>query len=110
MLADGLRARGATVDESVAYETTVPQASGALARELLKDGRIDVVTFASSSTVRNLVGMLRGQTALLERVAIASIGPATSATARDLGLWVDIQAREYTLPGLVRAIRDHFAG
>ena len=110
VLTDGLRRRGATVDEVVAYHTTLPKESGSRARELLEGDRIDVITFASSSTVRNLIALLQGNVGLLNRPAIASIGPATSATARELGLRVDIQAQEYTLPGLVSAIRDHFAG
>jgi uroporphyrinogen-III synthase len=39
-------------------------------------------------------------------VQTASIGPVTSATLRELGLSVDIAAREFTIPGLVAAIVD----
>ena len=51
-----------------------------------------------------LVEALGGDTALLEGVRIASIGPVTSATARELGLRVDAEASEHTIPGLVRAL------
>jgi uroporphyrinogen III methyltransferase/synthase len=37
-------------------------------------------------------------------VKIASIGPITSATARELGLTVDVEADPHTVPGLVAAI------
>ena len=109
VLVEGLRARGVTVDALVAYRTTLPQSSGDRARRLLQEENgIDVVSFASSSTVRNLVALLQGDTRLLERTLVACIGPATAATAEELGLRVDIRAQEYTLPGLVTAIREHF--
>jgi uroporphyrinogen III methyltransferase/synthase len=79
----------------------------------LKEGRRkpDVITFTSSSTARNFVSLLelnleRGSPcpAFLDGVKLASIGPVTSETLRELGLPVDIEAREYTIPGLVEAI------
>ena len=108
VLVQGLRARGVAVDALVGYRTTLPQTSGDRARRLLQEDTIDVVTFASSSTVRNLVALLQGDTRLLERTLVACIGPATAATAEELGLRVDIRASEYTLPGLVTAIKEHF--
>ena len=103
-LAEGLRRLGAEVDSVAAYRTLKPSGAGERARELLGSGSIDVATFTSSSTVRNLVELLGRDRALLERVRIASIGPVTSATARELGLRVDVEAREHTVPGLVRAL------
>ena len=64
------------------------------------------MTFTSSSSVRNFVSAL-GKSSWRERlrdVRLASIGPVTSATLRDLGFAVHIEAREYTIPGLVAAI------
>jgi uroporphyrinogen-III synthase len=105
---------GAQVDVVEAYETVVPQASrkrllAALASEKKRPG---VITFTSSSTVRNFVTLLtQGQkqgrfryTKQLDGVKLASIGPVTSSTLRELGLRVDIEAREYTIPGLISAI------
>lgn len=40
----------------------------------------------------------------LDGIQLASIGPVTSLTLRDLGLRIDIEARAYTIPGLVEAI------
>ena len=111
VLAEGFRALGASVDEVGAYRTVVPQEAAKRARRLLRDDRMDVVTFTSSSTVRNLVEMIGKRDAqLLARPAIACIGPVTSATAKELELRVDIEAKEYTMPGLVEAIKAHFAG
>jgi len=111
-----LRKLGARVDVVEAYETRVPRTSRAPLRALLKDPqrRPHVVTFTSSSTVRNFVSLLgkdawrgrsrRGASSVLERIRMASIGPVTSRTLLDLGLPVDIEAKQYTIPGLIRAI------
>jgi uroporphyrinogen-III synthase len=103
-----LRKAGAHVDVVEAYETVVPQSSRARLRAALKNPRRrpHVVTFTSSSTVRNfveLLGSARVSTSL-DRILTASIGPVTSSTLRELGLGVDIEAREFTIPGLVEAI------
>jgi len=71
---------------------------------LLEQCRIDVVTLTSSSTVRNLVDGLGDRRELLDGVALACIGPVTAATARELGLGVDLVADEHTIDGLARAL------
>ena len=105
-LPNGLRRLGAEVDSVAAYRTLTPPDAGERARELLGSASIDVATFTSSSTVRNLVELLGRDRALLDGVRIASIGPVTSATARELGLRVDVEASEHTVPGLVRALAE----
>jgi uroporphyrinogen-III synthase len=117
-----LRKAGALVDVVEAYETVVPQSSRTRLQAALKNPkrRPHVVTFTSSSTVRNFVTLLGGsraaartlQTRRRERprrtnsnkIVLASIGPVTSSTLRELGLRVGVEAREYTIPGLVEAI------
>ena len=110
-----LRKLGAKVNVVEAYETVIPQSSGARLRAVLEDPkrRPDVICFTSSSTVRNFVTLLetgtRGRrnsrhTGMLDGIQFASIGPVTSATLREFGLLVDIEAREYTIPGLIQAI------
>ena len=102
-----LRKLGAHVDVVEAYETVIPKPSRVRLRGVLRDPkrRPHVITFTSSSTVRNFVTLL-GKNAVLERFRprFASIGPVTSATLRELGLPVDIEARQYTIPGLIQAI------
>jgi uroporphyrinogen-III synthase len=120
-----LRQLGAHVDVVEAYETVVPHSSRIRLRAALKDSkrRPDVVTFTSSSTVRNFVALLgRGRGPLrlplragprhtnLDGIRFASIGPITSSTLRELGLPVHIEATEYTIPGLVRAITRKHVG
>jgi uroporphyrinogen III methyltransferase/synthase len=104
-LARALRAKGAAVDEVTAYRTVAVGAPDEL-KALLKDGQIDIVTFTSSSTVRNLVANLPGPTpaTLLSRCLVACIGPVTARTAQDLGLRVDVLAQKHTIAGLVEAI------
>jgi len=102
-----LRKAGAQVDVVEAYETVVPQSSRRRLRSALANPRRrpQVVTFTSSSTVRNFVDLLGlRQAAGLEGIRLASIGPVTSSTLRELGLRVDIAAKEFTIPGLIEAI------
>ena len=115
-----LRKAGAEVDVVEAYETVAPKSSAARLRAVLanKTSRPDAITFTSSSTVKNFVGLLglRGARAALKKssrdqgVCSASIGPVTSATLREFELPVDIEAREYTIPGLVAAIVKKLGG
>jgi len=105
-----LRKLGAQVDVVEAYETVVPKASRARLRALVKNPkrRPHIITFTSSSTVRNFVSLFVGQdartTRSLQGIRFASIGPVTSATLREFGLPVHVEAGEYTIPGLIRAI------
>jgi len=118
-----LRKMGAQVDVVEAYETVVPALSQTRLRSIMKDPkrRPHLVTFTSSSTVRNFAALLelkggRGprSTSLragpphtnLEGIQFASIGPITSATLRELGLPVHVEATEYTIPGLIRAVKN----
>ncbi|MEO8457506.1 MAG: uroporphyrinogen-III C-methyltransferase [Chloroflexota bacterium] len=102
----GLEALGSTVDEVPIYRAAVPSEASPEVLAELREGRIDIVTFTSSSTVRNLVAML-GDTSALERAMIACIGPITAQTARELGLRVDVMAAEYTVEGLVAALKEN---
>jgi uroporphyrinogen III methyltransferase/synthase len=65
----------------------------------------DLITFTSSSTVENFQALGLPWPAGMQ---VASIGPVTSATARDLGLTVALEARRHDIPGLVEAIRKFF--
>ncbi|HEX6806137.1 MAG TPA: uroporphyrinogen-III synthase [Terriglobales bacterium] len=107
-----LRKLGARVEVVEAYETVVPESSRRQLMKLMRDPktRPDVVTFTSSSTARNFVALLGGQECPpntgLDGVRLASIGPITSDTLRELGLPVHMEAEEFTIPGLIRAIES----
>jgi uroporphyrinogen-III synthase len=105
-----LRKAGANVDVVEAYETVVPKSSRSRLRNALRNPKLrpHVITFTSSSTVKNFVELLGphgSRNAALDGILMASIGPVTSATLRELGMRVDIAAREFTIPGLVEAVR-----
>jgi uroporphyrinogen-III synthase len=98
-----------------AYETVVPKSSRVRLRKALHSARTrpNVVTFTSSSTVKNFVSLLgagsrrsRRRPRYLEGVKLASIGPVTTATLHGLHLGVDLEAKQYTIPGLIAAIVD----
>ena len=105
-----LRRAGALVDVVEAYETVVPQSSKYKLRGALKNAgkRPQVITFTSSSTVKNFVALIGKARANLRGIRMASIGPVTSATLRDCGLKVDVAAKQFTIPGLVSAITASF--
>ena len=111
-----LRKAGAPVDVFEAYETVVPKASRRRLRAVLgnRERRPHVITFTSSSTVKNFAALLGRASRprprrlpLLDGVVLASIGPVTSATLRELQLNADVEAQPYTIPGLIAAIVAH---
>jgi len=137
VLITDLQQAGALVDEVAVYYTLPVASNDAQGQEvlrLLRNHQLDIVTFTSSSTVRNFVAWLHREVeqlrregasslppegtddtgttltvpdsplSLLRGTRIASIGPITSQTARQLGLHVDIEATEFTMAGLVDAI------
>lgn len=107
-LSDGIKQLGGIVHEITVYQT-VSSVSPSKAREILADGKIDVVTFASSSTVTNLMTALKKESISLNGVIIACIGPKTADTAAKSRLKVDIVATESTIPGLVAAIEECYS-
>lgn len=108
-----LAARGAAVMLVEAYQTERPVQSKKLAAELFpisgNSAHPDAVLFTSSSTARNFADLLGdGYRERLQGVLLAAIGPVTSATLRELGLAVGVEAREYTIPGLLDALREYW--
>lgn len=112
VLVTELQRVGAVVDEVAAYTTVSVADDDQRGREivkLLQRGEIDIITFTSSSTVRNFMQWFRScaiDDTFMHHplLKIACIGPITSQTARELGLDVDIEAKEFTIEGLVEAI------
>lgn len=119
ILPDSLVAAGAEVTVVPVYRNVLPaspegrKASDELRRDLAK-GRIDLVTFTSSSTVTNFLKMLgieepAESDAILKNAAVAAIGPVTARTAAQKGLTVQIQPDAYTIPAMVDSIVAYFA-
>ncbi|MDP3050749.1 MAG: uroporphyrinogen-III synthase, partial [Eubacteriales bacterium] len=112
MLAEALERMGARVDDVTTYRTVPGTGDVEAVREMFETGRMDMVTFTSSSTVRNFVSTLGADRidGLLKGVAVACIGSVTADTAVEYGLKVDAVADEHTIDGLVAAIRGYFGG
>jgi uroporphyrinogen III methyltransferase/synthase len=97
---------GAIVDEAPVYKT-VPETddrTGAVAR-LMEEGA-DWITFASSSAVENFHARLNLKELLTRhpKTKLASIGPETSKAIKALDLKVNLEAKEHTIEGLVKAL------
>lgn len=108
-LAQGLRAKGAIVSEVPLYDTTVPQLPKGLVAQRLAGRAIDLATFTSASTVKNLLVVLEQAgfepRRVLNGAQVAVIGPQTAAAAKSAGLAVHIMPRtSWTLDGLVEAL------
>ena len=105
VLPDALRERGAEVDAVALYETVREQPEPA-AIEAARDA--DYVTFTSASTVRNLSEALGGE--LPAGARVVSIGPITSAAAREAGIEVAVEASRHDVDGLIEALLGDAAG
>jgi uroporphyrinogen III methyltransferase/synthase len=117
-LPEKLSRAGAEVTVAPVYQNVLPKSSAGEhlkddLRQALEEKRVDMVTFTSSSTVKNFVTLLDTSgpdelQRLMSGVAVAAIGPITAKTAESHGLKVDVQPVEYTIPGLVESIVTYF--
>ena len=107
-LTRGLASLGATVEEVTAYRNVTPEDACDRLDDALSEG-IDIATFTSASTVKNLVDLLDGKLERISGATIACIGPITAAAARQRGLKVDVVAREHLVQGLVDDLEAYFS-
>ena len=110
VLPNELKRAGVLLDVVEAYETRVPAGAEAKLQRLFasREQRPDIVTFTSSSTATNFLNLLgNGSQQSLRDVCLASIGPVTSKTLRSAGFPPTIEAREYTVQGLVLGITEY---
>ncbi len=105
-----LRKMGAEVDDVTAYLTEKVRGNAEQLIDRLKERTIDLITFTSSSTVRNFKDLLPPDSfkQLTKGITIASIGPITTETAMASGFGVPITAKSYTIPGLCDAIVEYY--
>lgn len=110
VLPDGLRSLGAEVEEVVTY---VIRPSGRVPPEIsrrLERREINLLTFASSSTVRSFeAGFPAGLPSSVLETPAACIGPITARTAEEYGLKVEVVPKRYTIPSLVEAIVEYLS-
>ena len=112
LLPVALRKAGAIVTAVTAYRTTPVDLEAADAPDiygLLLEQGVDIITFTSGSSVKNLVDTLGEDQAadLLRRVDVACIGPVTADVATRLDIATTIMPVEYTVPAMVQAIVNH---
>jgi uroporphyrinogen III methyltransferase/synthase len=103
VLAEQLTAAGGVVEQIVCYESTDVEAPDEEIAKRLAEGKIDWITVTSSAIARSLVRLFGDD---LKKARLASISPITSATLTELGHPPAVEARHYTMPGLVRSILE----
>jgi uroporphyrinogen III methyltransferase/synthase len=110
VLPETLQEWGATVDVVAAYRTVAVGSRADRLRALLREKRVDAVTFTSPSTAAAFAGLFEGEplAELLADTAVACIGPITRGRVEALGIRVDIVPQDYTIAGLTRAIAAYF--
>jgi len=101
---------GAIVDEVTAYRTKEVRDNVDALMTGLEQGTIDLITFTSSSTVKNFHALIPPEkfNDLMKGVTVAAIGPITADTAKELGIDVHIVAESFTIPGLCDAIKQFY--
>jgi uroporphyrinogen III methyltransferase/synthase len=95
---------GAVVEDVSIYQTRPAAALPEEVLEALRDGKVNWITFTSSSTAKFFAELLGPERGLLAKLKIASIGPITSRTAKEIGLHVDVEAKQFDIAGLVTAL------
>ena len=93
---------GADVTEIPIYKTVKPEGLSKTLTQTLHEETVDFLTFTSSSTAQNFFESLKNGKKI--NAKIISIGPVTSKTIRDQGFKVNREAKESTIPGLVKAV------
>ena len=104
----GLAELGAKVDVVVAYRTVNSGRKRSELGKLIGEGKVDVITFTSPSTVSNFFEIMGKDYALPAGVEVACIGPVTEKAAVRAGLRVDILQETYTVPGLVQSLVEYY--
>jgi uroporphyrinogen III methyltransferase / synthase len=113
VLAETLTRHGAAVTDLVAYRTTTESSDAPAVQDvyrMLLDGKIDAVTFASPTAVRQFAAILGEDQAadLLRATVVATMGPVTAAAAAELGIHTTVMPETFTVEGLVAAVVKYF--
>ncbi len=110
VLAERLTQAGWQVDQVVVYNSTDVDQPTAEASALIEAGQVDWVTVTSSAIAGGLVRLFGER---LRSAQMASISPITSQTLRQFGYEPAVEARHFTMQGVVQAIlgaRQQFGG
>ncbi len=101
-----LAGAGAQVDNVAVYTAIAAKSDSAWLVEGIGEGAIDWLTFASPSSVDGFFEQIGSEAVNSGNVRGASIGPVTSERLKELGITVDVMAKEHTLDGLLDAIEE----
>ncbi|WP_028392116.1 uroporphyrinogen-III synthase [Bacillus cihuensis] len=109
VIADKIREAGAQCQEMIIYQTVLPKASEPKLAELLTNGRLNIVTFTSSSTVHHFMKIVNKHDlqASLEKIVFACIGPIALKTAESYGLSVAVSPKVYTAEAMIDSLADY---
>ncbi|MEE9585468.1 MAG: uroporphyrinogen-III synthase [Nitrososphaerales archaeon] len=108
----------AEIVQFTTYETRCPSDRTEILNliEDILNGRIDIITFTSSATARNLIQIAeerrladRLMNSLSEKVVVASIGPVTTSTLESLGVKVHVTPEEYTIEAMMEALDTYLS-
>lgn len=111
VIASELKKRGFFAKEIIIYETVADDSRVLQAKEAFENLEIDALTFTSGSTAKNFVSLLTGRLDLekvLKDVVVVAIGPATAKKAESVGLRVDVVPEDYTVPGMIEALKNFY--
>jgi len=104
VLPKGLEALGVQVTIAPVYRTVFGKPEEKRLKTLLREGKIDWITFSSASMIQNLLTIIGSERELLKAVKIGAIGPITAAEAERNGLTVTAMPKVHTIADLVNAI------
>jgi len=101
---------GAVVDEVEAYLNRRPEYGRDTLKETFLNGRMDLITFTSPSTVSNFVEICKDADIYtgISGIPVASIGPVTAKRATEQGFTVAVMPDEYTIDALAEAIVKYY--
>jgi len=110
VLPEEIKKGGGHIDVVTAYRTSKGEGNIQEIKKLFQKQMVDIITFTSSSTVKNFVELFSENRIkdIIKGCVVASIGPITANTAASLGIKTDIMPEEYTIQGLINAISEYF--
>ena len=108
MLPQALRALGSQVEIVPLYRTVRGEPPDPALIEALRGGRVDAVTFTSSSTVERFLELISPAGLDIKKIPGVAIGPITAETAQRCGVPLLAQAPTHTIPGLVQTLLELF--
>ncbi len=109
VLPQALTQLGHRVEVVPLYHTEYEKPDSSEIIAAIRESNLDLITFSSSSTAEGLASLLADSDVAPAMIPAAVIGPITAETCRKLGFNIKVEAEEFTIPGLVKAMQSYFA-